>query len=291
MLMRIFLKSLFAKVFLSICFLTINAQIRVINFKEPYRFKDTQAFQTSDGQGEVWYVGGSGHLLVITRGNRIEKRISEVDLNSLFFADNQTAFVVGNSGELLVTKNRGEDWNKIELNTKVNLESIFCLNKNKCWIVGNKDGLLISGGIDGNWKTESIVNNGKLTDVYFINENTGFVVGRDSLVLKTDDGGKNWWRIGLSYKTRVTEFIGGDFWFESVSFLDDRIGCVTGWDVGTGIVACTYDQGKNWKVNLINETFEGIIWKSKTEVYLVGKYGKNYISKDAGRTWELSNKK
>jgi len=289
-LIKISLNSLSAILFLTI-FASVTAAQLVIDFDAPFRLKDLQVFETADGSGEIWSVGGNGNLVINTRDNRLDKTISKVDLNSLFFVDRQTAFVAGDSGELLVTENRGESWKKIELKTEVDLKSVFCLNKNKCWIVGHKDGTLISGGIGGNWKIESIVSDGEFEDVYFINEKVGFAVGDDNLLLKTDDGGESWWRINLNYKTKVWQFVDGTFRFEAVSFLNDKIGCVTGWDVGTGIVACTKDQGENWKVNLIGSSFVGIVWKSANEAYLIDSYGKNYVSKDAGQTWKLADKK
>lgn len=264
-----------------------NAQIFVLDFNPPFRLKNLQAFINADNQTEKWSVGGQGSLSIISGEKQIDKRISEADLSSIFFVNDSSIFVAGTGGELLVSENRGESWRKIELETKTDLTSIFCLTQDKCWAVGAKDGTLFSGGISDKWKTENIVSNGELNDVYFINEKTGFIVGRKNLILKTTDGGINWRRIGLSYETRVAQFIDGMFQFEYVSFLNDKIGCVTGWGMANDIVACTQDQGKTWKVNLLeNVNFTGIVWKSKKEVYLVEEYGKNHISTDAGISWK-----
>ena len=286
-----FLKIFLAALFFFSCLTAVDAQIRELNFNSPYRLKHMLALRTGERTEEFWFVGGQGNLVIIKGDERTERYISDADLNAIFMANEQTFFVVGTNGTLLVSKNRGVDWKKIELSTKVDLASVFCLNENKCWAVGKKDGILLSGGIDGKWKVERIVSDGELEDVYFVNEKVGFAVGDDNLLLKTDDGGENWWRINLNYKTRVWQFKDGKFWLEAVSFLNEQVGCVAGWDLGVGIVACTSDQGENWKVQLLEGQFDAIVWKSKTEVYLIDRYGKNQISKDAGQSWEPVSKK
>ncbi len=267
------------------------AQI-VLNFEEPSRIKKYQMIRNSNNQLENWGVGGYGDFKIYTEQEVIKKTISKSDLNSIYVFDEQKAFVVGNSGELLYTNNRGESWQKIRLNTKVDLTSIFCLDENNCWVVGDKDGIFISGGVNKEWKLEKVVSDGEFEDIFFVNEKIGFAIGRNNLLLKTTDGGEYWTRINLSYETNVGQFIDGVFWFEAISFVDDKIGCVTGWDVGKGIVACTKDQGKTWKTTLLDsENFIGVVWKNKQEVHLISKYGRNYFSKDAGLSWKRSNKK
>ena len=279
------LKILFGAAFLSLNFSTIDAQIRVLNFDSPYRMKDMLALRTTDGSEEFWHVGGQGNLVINTGKNRIDKTIADADLNSIFLANERTFFVVGNRGTLLVSKNRGEDWEKIKLDTAADLESIFCLNENKCWIVGAKDGLLISGGITDGWTSEKIMADGEFKDVCFVNERTGFIVGDDNLLLQTDDGGDSWWRVNPVYKTRVSQLTDGEYRFEAVGFLNQRTGCAVGWDIRKGIVVCTHDGGKTWSSTLLEETFFAIVWKSEKEAYLLNEYGDNFISKDGGRSW------
>ncbi|MDQ3634910.1 MAG: YCF48-related protein [Acidobacteriota bacterium] len=273
-------------VFASVLFTGVASSQNFLNFEEPYRIKDDQMIKNSKNEFESWGVGGFGDFKIYTKQGKIEKRISKSDLNSIYVFDDQKAFVTGTAGELLFTKDRGENWQKIKLDTKVDLTSIFWLDENTCWVVGNKDGVFISGGINKGWKLEKIVSDRKFEDVYFVNEKVGFAVGENNLLLKTDNGGKYWTRISLSYETSVGQFFDGVFWFEAVSFLNEKVGCVTGWDVGKGIVACTKDQGKTWKTTLFDsEHFIGIVWTNKKEAHLIGEYGRNFFSKDLGITW------
>ena len=216
------LKIFLAALFFSHCVTTINAQNRVLNFNSPYRLKHMLALRTGERTEEFWFVGGQGNLVIIKGDEREEREISDADLNAIFMANEQTFFVVGTNGTLLVSKNRGVDWKKIELTTNVDLQSVFCLNENKCWAVGRKDGILISGGINGKWKVERIVSDGEFEDVYFVNEQVGFAVGDHNLLLKTDDGGENWWRINLSYKTKVWQSADGIFRLEAFLFSTNR---------------------------------------------------------------------
>ena len=84
---------------------------------------------------------------------------------------------------------------------------------------------------------------------------------------------------------KVSQFIEGIPNFESVSFLDERVGCVAGWEIGTGIVACSSDGGATWKVSYLSARPLGIIWNRRDRVFLVDRYGKNLESSDLGKTW------
>lgn len=265
----------------------LHGQVNDLSFDPPFRMKDLHWFKTSDGWGESWSVGGNGNLVIKTLHERKSYTISTSgsDLNSLFFIDYHTAFAVGNSGEILLTQDRGKSWKKQESGTKVNLQSIYCVDKDSCWVVGNKGGLLLKGGINKKWKEEKIVAHGEFEDIYFVNKETGYATGRDGLFIKTEDGGETWIRINIPFKLEVSEFIDGIPNFASVVFKNAKIGCVAGWDVVTGIVACTQDGGGQWIVNKVKSTPIGIIWTKADEIYLVDEYGKNLKSTDLGNTW------
>ena len=265
--------------------LTVNCvqgQVQILDFDPPYRIKNLQRFEN-----EQWSVGGFGSLSVRTSlTDQKLSTISKVDLNALFFVNSQTAFVVGNLGEILLTQDRGKSWKKQQSSTKTNLEGVYCTDENNCWAVGDRDGLILHGGVNTEWKEERIVADGEFRDVYFVNKTVGFAVGRNGLVLKTENAGKRWLRITIPVKLEVSQFIDGVPNYEAVIFKNINQGCVAGWDVGQDVVACTLDGGDSWNINYIDAEPVGLIWgKADNIIYIVDRYGKNLQSNDFGKTW------
>ena len=274
--------------FLSGVITCVDAQVIDPGLLSPFRIKNSQSFGTAEPFGERWSVGGQGNLFIKTRNGQRSTTISKVDLNSLFFIDRQTGFVVGNSGEILLTRDRGATWQRQDSPMKVNLQSVYCLNAKTCWIVGWEKGTLLIGGVDGNWKQSNIVPNGRLTDTFIVDNTVGYVVGWDGLILKTTDGGRTWSQIGIPYKMGVSEFMDGTPNYEAVVFKDSSRGCVAGWGMESGIAACTLDGGRSWRVNYPDTTPQGIVWDKNDKITVVGENGKNFVSRNFGRTWRLS---
>jgi len=290
-----------------IAFLSLTAkcpgQIKNLPVGKPFRLKNISALSN----GEMWSVGGAGSLVVYSRGQPKTFTISSEDLNALFFVDEETAIVVGDHGEIIVTTDRGATWNKQSSGTTTDLQSIYCVDIDNCWIVGKDKGIVLFGGphktwtdrvstsVDTNllydasdqkWRGKRVVGNGSFQDVYFVNKAIGYAVGRNGLVLKTKDGGKVWVKINVPVKLRVNEFIDGIPDFESVVFKNTQTGCIAGWDVGTGIVACTKDGGDSWTVSLKDELLPyGIIWSKNDEILIIDSNGANIRSSDLGKTW------
>lgn len=269
----------------------------------PFRLKNVTVFEN----GERWSVGGSGQLNVRSHGSTRTYKISDTDLNSIFFIDSKKAIIVGDRGEILVTYDRGKTWQKQRSDTDANLQSVYCVNLETCWIVADERGILLSGGPNKIWKVEiaqnletnmlsqvsqpnwrgsRIVSDGSFEDVYFVDVLVGYAVGRGGLVLKTLDGGNEWVRINIPSKLRVTEFINGVPNFDSVAFLDPLIGCIAGWDVGTDIVACTKDGGESWNISTMGSRPIGVVWK-KPRVFVVDENWTKSTSTDNGKSWSL----
>lgn len=78
-----------------------------------------------------------------------------------------------------------------------------------------------------------------IRDLVFVDRATGWIVGTESLLLKTDDGGRTW--NSMLAPTDVT--------LHSISFAGNRIGCAAG---GNGTILCTNDSGRTWRKGSIN---------------------------------------
>ncbi len=127
-------------------------------------------------------------------------------LESVFFADHNSGWVVGNNG--------------------------FIFHTNNGWVVGSNGIILYTSDGGQNWSQQPTDTNLWLLSVQFTDCDTGWAVGHSGLILHTSDGGQNWHQ--QSTDTTI--------WLRSVYFTDR----FTGWTVGrNGMVLHTYD-GENW---------------------------------------------
>ena len=293
--------------------LSVFGQRMEREFEPPYRLKRLHQFSID----ETWSV--VDRVVYVWNNSKLvqKRKISERYLNALYFANEKTIFVVGDEEEILVSEDRGESWKKQEVGDKcctyygggkVDLVSVFCLHRYKCWAVGvGKDeygirrGFLLrggvdypfmrKGGIDRVWTKEEIIYNRGLTDVYFATESVGYIVGAEGLLLKTEDGGESWKRIGVPVGKYVVEHNSIPD-FNAVVFIDEERGCI----VGDRTIACTQDGGKKWETTYMEGVqdgtgvhdgtygFEGIFFEEGT-IIAVSKYGNHFWSEDFGKTW------
>ena len=162
------------------------------------------------------------------------------NLNSVFFIDDNTGWIVGSDGFITKTTNAGVDWLKENSGTTIDLNSIYFVDSSTGWAIG-RSGLIIkttNGGSD--WMQQSSGTSLKLKSVHFYNTNIGWVVGYDGTILKTTDGGLNWESVAS----------GTTYPLFSVYFIDALIGWSVGGNTGFGnqlvAVLKTTDGGNNW---------------------------------------------
>ncbi len=158
-------------------------------------------------------------------------------LNCIKFLNTNMGFIVGDSGKILKTTNGGSNW---MLNQPLNNHSyldVFFLNSTTGWAVGNKT---VGGGMY--WGTEKVVvkttNEGinwsmiyssssvyqgtGFMSIYFIDSQTGYVATRYDGILKTTNGGTNW----FTDSSPINEA------FNVIYFADNQFGWIGG-DRGT----------------------------------------------------------
>ena len=156
---------------------------------------------------------------------------TNVDLNKIYFLNQDTGWVVGNSGKILKTTNGGIDWIAQQSNLNSVLRSVFFLNKDTGYITGGNYTPLTFSYVDiikttnggNNWSIlySQLEFYNSASDVSFINANTGFVTcfgGNESesvgLLFKTTNSGINWNR--SEYRTS----------FVTINFISENTGLI-----------------------------------------------------------------
>jgi hypothetical protein len=142
--------------------------------------------------------------------------------------------------------------------------------------------ILISLDVYSQFETQFSGTRKDLNSVCFVNEQVGFIAGEDGLVLKTENGGQNWFPLetdiefdlkAICFINRDIGFIagdenvfyktvdGGESWLEialpvnsdlsDIQFVNDTLGYVAGHSDRGGIVLKTTDIGKTWTYKII----------------------------------------
>ncbi len=260
------------------------------------------ALRSSDG-GETWtdlsfqFLRGLNSISFINSNNAVcggfaggiyktnDSGNNWIRLSSGFFPsftdistfDSSSFYTVGtdfyeNETILLHTDNGGETWIKKNSPLIYSTASIDFLNENYGMIIGD---YLIFYTEDGcsTWHQGTIPPNIYLNDVEIISSNKAFLSGYQGTLLKSTDGGSNWFSVNSNTSGNL----------EKIIFKDQSNGIIIA-NAGSSII--TTDGGDNW--NPINFSF-GWLWNGtffgNSNIALSGSGGKIYISKDAGQTW------
>jgi len=160
-------------------------------------------------------------------------------LFAIHFTDVNTGYVVGNSGSILKTTNGGINWDYLNSGTGLNLNGLSFADANTGIAVGGLSGntqniILRTTNAGNNWTAIPYTTSTCLLwSVRFINPNTGWITGWCGQVIKTMDGGLNWYNQGSYSDNYRTSF-----------FLNSNTGYIVGQN--SGRILKTTDGGGNF---------------------------------------------
>ncbi|MEO5618285.1 MAG: YCF48-related protein [Candidatus Eisenbacteria bacterium] len=200
-------------------------------------------------------------------------------LNDVFFQSNgRHGCVVGNTGEILVTYDAGETWQRQSSGTVFNLNAVWFVSDSTGWAVGGNGTALrtVTGG--RTWTLIPTGSSDNLMDVYFADPGTGWAVGSNGTVLTTTSGGSSWLKQNPTPNT-----------LNGVSFA----GTSNGWAVGNGgVILGSHDGGVTWFTvqPAVTALALNAVWRrSEVRAYAVGAAGAapRTIATVDSTAWEL----
>jgi photosystem II stability/assembly factor-like uncharacterized protein len=119
----------------------------------------------------------------------------------IYLTNDSVGFFIGETfdGEFVVqrTENYGVDWQVVLKNSK-KLNAISFPSQDVGYIVTNGGNVYESINSGITWDSISKPTIGNLISVNFITENNGFIGGSSGLIMRTNDGGKNWTKIDFN---------------------------------------------------------------------------------------------
>ena len=142
------------------------------------------------------------------------------ELHTVYFADANTGYAVGEYGIILKTNNGGSSWSAQTSGTNDWLISVYFTDPNTGYAVGGGGTIIKTSNGGANWSSQISGTGDHLYSVYFTDADSGYAVGNNGTMLKTSNGGSNW-----SIQTKRT----GDHLY-SVYFTDANTGYIVGYN-------------------------------------------------------------
>ncbi len=159
-------------------------------------------------ENEAIAAGSNG---VVTYANFAENTYSTIkcgkySIRDICFSDSLNGWIVGDSGTIYSTNNRGTTWTQQVAGIKNNLNSVASTNPSQVWIAGDSGIILHSSDSGKNWERQKIELIPDISDtndyfdlvvIAFKNDSVGVAGGNwksksKMVVLLTCDGGLHW---------------------------------------------------------------------------------------------------
>jgi photosystem II stability/assembly factor-like uncharacterized protein len=153
------------------------------------------------------------------------------NLYDVSFTDAKTGTVVGESGTILRTSDRGSTWTNQQVTSKT-LRGVSFTDAIHGTVVGDSGTIFRTTNGGANWAPQSSGTTKSLSSVSFTDTMTGAAVGESGTILRTTDGGVTW----------MSQSSGTAAWLADVCFTDARIGTA----VGDTVILRTTNGGTTW---------------------------------------------
>lgn len=224
-----------------------------------------------------WAGGENGVILKTTDGgiNWIKQSTPTVDrINSICFQDTSTGWAVGENGTFLKTVTGGSSWFSYTNSIPNSLYSIRFYDATG-WITGSNGAIIQFQPAQNLYILRYSPYSFLLLSSMFKTSSTGWIVGVSGTILKTTDGGMNWYNSGSNSMWQ---------WLQSVYFFDLNTGVAVG---GSGSIIRTTNGGSSWNqvYSGTYENLEELCFINSTTGWTVGDHGTILKTTDSGLNW------
>lgn len=201
---------------------------------------------------------------------------SPPNLNSIKMIDDNNGWVVGNTGLIAKTSDKGVTWKDQISNTQDNLLECTFKSPSIGFAIGERGSVIRTSNGGNTWEQASPVITTGLNNIFFINTQIGWIVGNNKVIKKTINGGSTWITQSTGLSTNYTGSL------KTVFFIDEN----TGWAGTTAekILLKTVNGGTTWsRMNDTPTPFVNIFFIDQNNGWAVG--DNVYKTIDGGITW------
>ncbi len=204
-------------------------------------------------------------------GNSWDIQMEVLSANKIEFY-NSTGFIIGNNGVIYKSDDAGDSWELISTTFTDHLNAITLIDENNI-LITSPNSLFVSDDGGALWN-ELPIEGGIVQDSYFTSLLVGHAACKNGTMLKTIDGGLNW------YETESSNTIPSNFF--RVTFVNDSIGFAT---QEHNDVYRTIDGGETWTEIVSLDAGYGIFFINDTTGFIAGEHGAIHKTIDGGQTW------
>lgn len=246
-----------------------------------------------------WISGSEGAILHTSNGGKTwTSQTSPVTdhLWGIDFISRLRGWAVGESGKILATRDGGRHWSQQASKINTKLSAVSFVSPQVGWAVGN-DGIILKTTNGGaTWIPQESKTTLDLCKVQFVNANHGWIVGNGDkagilpVILRTEDGGKNWTAVEITFMARQDAAMVNSLHF--INALEGwACGAYTRGDDIVSVVVHTTDGGKTWTrqegLGTLVHQLMTIWFTDNKHGYVAGENGVYYTTADGGLTWKL----
>jgi len=175
-----------------------------------------------------------------TTWSTTKNQLGVVDNYNAITSVNSSAWVVGNSGKIVHTKNSGESWELLESGLSVGLFDVVFVDTLFGWATGDSGTIIHTGDGGLTWELQTTNIDQPIKALFFLSPTLGWGVGWFGNILKTSDGGVNWEATGSGHSYGYTD----------IYFINESLGWITTInhcdDMTCGFILYTQDGGSSW---------------------------------------------
>ena len=230
--------------------------------------KDVEFVTTNIG-----YIITTNELLeTIDAGSTWLKKQSISSGNDISFY-NTTGYIVGNDGYALKSIDNGASWSQIFIGFNSSFNTVNIIDDDNI-ILSSSNSIVTTNNGGITWKSLSVPNSG-VNKTFFTNTLIGHAVCNGGTILKTVDGGQNWFTI-QGTNSFPSNFI-------SVYFINENIGFASG---ENDYIFKTIDAGETWiQISDPGIDIYGFHFLDENNGFASGEYGATYKTIDGGSSW------
>lgn len=221
----------------------------------------------------IGYIITSNELLeTLDAGNSWVKKQNISSGNDMSFY-NATGYIVGNYGYILKSLNNGMSWSQISTGFNISFNTANVIDDNNI-ILSTSNSIVKSNNGGVTWESLNIPNV-TVNKTFFVSELIGHAACDNGTLLKTIDGGQNW------YVTQSTNTFPSDYF--TVYFINENVGFAT---KEHNDMYKTTDGGETWiEVSGISQAVYDFHFLDENIGFLTGDHGATFKTTDGGITW------
>lgn len=223
------------------------------------------------------YILNSGELLETINSGFSWSKKQDITSGVEMTFKNSVGFIVGNNGYILKSIDGGNNWTQVSTGFNTNFTSVSIIDENTIFISSNQTFFKSTdGGLT--WQM-FIFPTSYVNKTVFLNNLVGHAVTGDGKILKTVNGGLNW------YVTQTTSSSPSGYF--SIYFINDNVGFAT---QQFNNMYKTTNGGETW--SQVTGTFQAIYsvcFVDENTGYASGELGALYKTTNGGTTWSSAN--